>query len=75
MRCFCALQTVPCEIVYGETSLRGRKAGSTDTRTLYDKTKYPDDREDSETDSEESDVSGSDGDEDDQCGTFRRRKH
>eukprot|EP00249_Psilotum_nudum_P021326 c28068_g1_i1 orf=594-1457(-) len=40
----------------------GRRGGTTDTRTPYEKTKYPDDGEDSETDSEESDVSGSDGD-------------
>eukprot|EP00249_Psilotum_nudum_P001725 c14371_g1_i1 orf=333-626(+) len=40
----------------------GRRGGSTDTPTLYEKTTYPDDGDDSETDSEESDVSGSDGD-------------
>lgn len=40
----------------------GRRGGTSDTRTAFEKTKYPDDGEESETDSEESDVSGSDGD-------------
>eukprot|EP00249_Psilotum_nudum_P021327 c28068_g1_i2 orf=3-788(-) len=40
----------------------GRRDNTIDTRTPYEKTKYPDDGGDSDTDSEESDVSGSDGD-------------
>ncbi|KAL3696728.1 hypothetical protein R1sor_010804 [Riccia sorocarpa] len=42
------------------TARRGA-TGNSDTRTAFEKTKYPDDGEDSDTDSEESDVSGSDG--------------
>ncbi|MCO5595258.1 hypothetical protein L7F22_049298 [Adiantum nelumboides] len=40
----------------------GRRVSSADTRSGFEKTKFADDEEDSETDSEESDVSGSDGD-------------
>ncbi|KAJ7535609.1 hypothetical protein O6H91_12G040000 [Diphasiastrum complanatum] len=39
----------------------GRHTANLDTRTAYEKTEYPDDGEDSNTNTEESDVSGSDG--------------
>ncbi|BBN01975.1 casein kinase II subunit beta [Marchantia polymorpha subsp. ruderalis] len=47
----------------GPSTSTARRAGTgnSDTRTAFEKTKYPDDGEDSDTDSEESDVSGSDG--------------
>ncbi|KAH7291371.1 hypothetical protein KP509_29G014500 [Ceratopteris richardii] len=43
-------------------SLTGRRLGSADTRTGFEKSKYAEHDEELESDSEESDVSGSDGD-------------